>query len=32
MPRGTICDHVTQIRRRFLRLFACRGDSSHGLL
>lgn len=27
--RGTIRDHVTQIRRPFLRFFACEEDLSH---
>jgi hypothetical protein len=29
MLRGTICDHVTQQRRPFLRFFACEEDLSH---
>jgi len=29
MLRGTIRDHVTQIRRPFLRLYACEQDLSH---
>src|SRR6266581_200186 len=29
MLRGTIRDHVTQQRRRFLRFFACGEDLSH---
>ena len=29
MLRGTICDHVTQQRRPFLRFFACEQDLSH---
>jgi molybdopterin synthase sulfur carrier subunit len=29
MLRGTIRDHVTQQRRRFLRFFACEEDLSH---
>src|SRR3981189_3532694 len=29
MLRGTIRDHVTQKRRRFLRFFACGEDLSH---
>ena len=29
MLRGTIRDHDTQIRRPYLRLFACREDLSH---
>ncbi len=29
MLRGTIRDHVTQQRRRFLRFFACGQDLSH---
>jgi hypothetical protein len=29
MLRGTIRDHVTQIRRPFLRFFACEEDLSH---
>jgi hypothetical protein len=29
MLRGTIRDHVTQIRRPFLRFFACEEDVSH---
>jgi sulfur-carrier protein len=29
MLRGTIRDHVTQIRRPFLRFFACEQDLSH---
>ena len=29
MLRGTIRDHVTQIRRPYLRLFACQEDLSH---
>ena len=29
--RGTIRDHVTQERRRFLRFFACEEDLSHEL-
>jgi molybdopterin synthase sulfur carrier subunit len=27
--RGTIRDHVTQVRRPFLRFFACQEDLSH---
>jgi len=27
--RGTIRDHVTQVRRPFLRFFACQEDFSH---
>jgi sulfur-carrier protein len=27
--RGTIRDHVTQVRRPFLRFFACEEDLSH---
>ncbi len=29
MLRGTIRDHATQIRRPFLRFFACEEDLSH---
>jgi hypothetical protein len=29
MLRGTIRDHVTQVRRPFLRFFACSEDWSH---
>ena len=29
MLRGTIRDHVTQLRRPFLRFFACGEDLSH---
>jgi hypothetical protein len=29
MLRGTIRDHTTQIRRPFLRFFACEQDLSH---
>lgn len=29
MLQGTIRDHVTQIRRPFLRFFACEEDYSH---
>jgi sulfur-carrier protein len=29
MLRGTIRDHVTQVRRPFLRFFACSEDLSH---
>jgi hypothetical protein len=29
MLRGTIRDHVTQVRRPFLRFFACAQDLSH---
>jgi sulfur-carrier protein len=29
--RGTIRDHVTRQRRRFLRFFACERDLSHDL-
>jgi sulfur-carrier protein len=29
MLRGTIRDHVTQVRRPFLRFFACAEDLSH---
>jgi molybdopterin synthase sulfur carrier subunit len=29
MLRGTIRDHVTQVRRPFLRFFACGEDLSH---
>jgi hypothetical protein len=29
MLRGTIRDHVTQVRRPFLRFFACEKDLSH---
>ena len=29
MLRGAIRDHVTQIRRPFLRFFACQEDFSH---
>jgi len=29
MLRGTIRDHVTQLRRPFLRFFACAEDLSH---
>jgi molybdopterin synthase sulfur carrier subunit len=29
MLRGTIRDHVTQLRRPFLRFFACQEDLSH---
>ncbi len=29
MLRGTIRDHVTQVRRPFLRFFACEQDLSH---
>jgi len=29
MLRGTIRDHVTQIRRPFLRLYACEQDLTH---
>jgi hypothetical protein len=29
MLRGTICDHVTRIRRPFIRFFACGEDLSH---
>jgi hypothetical protein len=29
MLRGTICDHVTQQRRPFVRFFACEEDMSH---
>ena len=29
MLRGTIRDHVTQVRRPFLRFFACEEDLSH---
>jgi molybdopterin synthase sulfur carrier subunit len=29
MLRGTIRDHVTQLRRPFIRFFACRRDLSH---
>ena len=29
MLRGTIRDHVTQIRRPFVRFFACEQDLSH---
>ena len=29
MLRGTIRDHVTQIRRPYLRFFACQEDLSH---
>ena len=29
MLRGTIRDHVTQVRRPFLRFFACQEDFSH---
>ena len=29
MLRGTIRDHVTQLRRPFLRFFACEQDLSH---
>ena len=31
MLRGTIRDHVTQRRRRFVRFFACEEDLSHEL-
>ena len=31
MLRGTIRDHVTQLRRPFLRFFACGEDLSHEL-
>jgi molybdopterin synthase sulfur carrier subunit len=31
MLRGTIRDHVTQVRRPFLRFFACGEDLSHEL-
>jgi molybdopterin synthase sulfur carrier subunit len=31
MLRGTIRDHVTQLRRPFLRFFACEEDLSHEL-
>ena len=31
MLRGTIRDHVTQLRRPFLRFFACSEDWSHEL-
>jgi hypothetical protein len=31
MLRGTIRDHVTQLRRPFLRFFACERDLSHEL-
>jgi hypothetical protein len=29
MLRGTIRDHVTQVRRPFVRFFACQEDWSH---
>ena len=29
MLRGTVRDHVTQVRRPFLRFFACAQDLSH---
>jgi hypothetical protein len=29
MLRGTVRDHVTQIRRPFIRFFACQEDLSH---
>jgi sulfur-carrier protein len=29
MLKGTIRDHVTQLRRPFLRFFACQEDLSH---
>ena len=29
MLRGTICDHISQQRRPFLRFFAGEGDLSH---
>ncbi len=29
MLRGTIRDHVTQVRRPFVRFFACEQDLSH---
>lgn len=29
MLQGTIRDHVTQLRRPFIRFFACREDWSH---
>jgi molybdopterin synthase sulfur carrier subunit len=29
MLRGTIRDHVTQVRRPFIRFFACEQDLSH---
>ena len=29
MLRGTIRDHATQSRRKFLRFFACKRDVSH---
>ncbi len=29
MLRGTIRDHTTQVRRPFLRFFACEDDLSH---
>src|SRR5438132_10497678 len=29
MLRGTIRDHVTQLRRPFIRFFACEEDLSH---
>ena len=29
MLRGTIRDHVTQVRRPFIRFFACEQDWSH---
>ena len=29
MLQGTIRDHVTQVRRPFLRIFACEEDLSH---
>ena len=29
MLRGTIRDHATQTRRKFLRFFACKRDLSH---
>ncbi len=31
MLRGTIRDHITQVRRPFLRFFACGQDLSHAL-
>lgn len=31
MLRGTIRDHVTQVRRPFVRFFACERDLSHEL-
>jgi sulfur-carrier protein len=31
MLRGTIRDHVTQMRRPFVRFFACEQDLSHEL-